>query len=350
MKKYLNILTALLTAVLLSLPQALPVRAEEGTLSLTVLGDSIAKGYSSDKTDRIESYGQLVAKQVGQEYSLSPSVVNYAQNGLDTSELNADILGRDDVLQNLGSADIILLTVGSNDLLDEFKKEAQEILSTDVKFSSADQALMKLHEEVKKNPLLVFKIIDALSKWDYAQFESQWDKAMKTIKEHKKDDAQIIVTNIYNPVYNLNLPGTMNKVVDNIIQNMNSIIQKKAHQYGYKVADLFDSGITAHVQSDGLHPSQEGQQLIAQEVRGEIKMPAPAQSADGTAIKGEDSPPQPPSPRQESGQSLDERNTTKKQDLKQNTKPATAILPVTIVVLVILLLAGGIKYCRREKK
>ena len=40
----------------------------------------------------------------------------------------------------------------------------------------------------------------------------------------KQEDAEIVVTNIYNPVANLKLPSTMNQVVEDIIKNMNGII------------------------------------------------------------------------------------------------------------------------------
>ncbi len=66
---------------------------------------------------------------------------------------------------SLSGADVILITMGSNDLLNEFKKTAQEILNTDTKFKSADEALKEVTEHVKSNPLLVFRIIDALGNW-----------------------------------------------------------------------------------------------------------------------------------------------------------------------------------------
>ncbi len=43
-----------------SLQQALPVRALEEIVTCTVLGDSIAKGYSSDKANKIDCYGRIV--------------------------------------------------------------------------------------------------------------------------------------------------------------------------------------------------------------------------------------------------------------------------------------------------
>lgn len=274
MKKYLKITAALMVMAVLCAWQVLPVKAWDEMITCTVLGDSIAKGYSSDKVIKIKSYGRIVTEKLAEENASYFNYMNYAKNGLNTKKLNDQILSRDTVKRSLNQSDIILLTMGSNDLLDEFKKEAQEILGTETKFRSANQALGELTEGVKKNPLIVLKIVDALSNWDYESFESEWIKAMDTITQQKKDSSQIVVTNIYNPVYNMDLPGTLNKVVENIIKNMNRIIDKRADEYGYQVVDLFHSNIAAFVQGDGLHPSQEGQELIAGLVYKEIENPS----------------------------------------------------------------------------
>lgn len=273
MKKYLKFTAALLSVVILSMQAVLPVRAWDGMITCTVLGDSIAKGYSSDKVNPIKCYGRIVTEQLSEENGTWFNYTNYAVNGLDTEGLNEKVLSRDTVKWSLNKSDIILLTMGSNDLLNEFKREAQEILNSDTKFRSANQAVGELKDGVKKNPLIVLKIIDALSNWDYESFEGQWITAMDTITQQKKDTAQIIVTNIYNPISNIEMPGTLNKVVEKIIKNMNTIIEKRAAEYGYQVIDLFGSNVAAFVQGDGLHPSQEGQELIAQMVYKRIEDP-----------------------------------------------------------------------------
>ena len=175
----------------------------------------------------------------------------------------------------------------------DYKKTAQEILNTDTKFKSADEALKEVTEHVKSNPLLVFRIIDALGNWDYQEFETQWIEAMDTISSCKKEEAQIVVTNIYNPVKQMELPGTMNQVVEDIIGNMNRILEKRSSEYGYQIADLANSQVTEHVQKDGLHPDQAGQDLIAEIVRAQItgyERNMPKSQVDGTAVKVEEIP------------------------------------------------------------
>lgn len=290
MRKFMRMVTTLLLIVTLSLQIILPVKAWDEVIACTVLGDSIAKGYSSDKVNKINCYGNIISDRLVEENQVYRDYANYAVNGLATQGLNEKILSRDTVKKSLNKSDIIFVTMGSNDLLNEFKKVAQDILNSETKFRSAGQAFGELEEAVKKNPLIVFKVIDALSKWDYGSFEVSWAQAMETISQQKKEGAQVIVTNIYNPIFNMNLPGAMNKVVEDIIKNMNSIIDKRASEFEYTVVNLFDSNIVAYVQGDGLHPSQEGQQIIADMVYKEIEDPvtkALAQNVDGMAVKGE---------------------------------------------------------------
>ena len=86
---------------------------------------------------------------------------------------------------------------------------------------------------------------------------------MKTVNSLKKDDAKVIVTTIYNPAGNMKLPSTLNKIVEDIIENMNAIIEKRAGKYDYEVADVYQSSVISHLQKDGVHPDSQGQQIIA---------------------------------------------------------------------------------------
>lgn len=235
----------------------------ERVMYAAVLGDSIAKGYSGEGEAELVPYGSLAVEEIAARENCGYEIENFARNGLDSAGMNEKILSREEVQDSLGRADVIFITVGSNDLLNECKSVVQEILNTDTKFKSANEALQVLEDSVQENPFLVLKIIGALGNWDYQSFESNWGEMMDTVKALEKEDARVIVTNIYNPVANLKLPSTMNQVVEDIIGNMNMIIEDHAGEYGYGVADTFDSNVSAHVQSDGLHPNQDGQQAIA---------------------------------------------------------------------------------------
>lgn len=240
--------------------------ADRESVNVTVLGDSIAKGYSRDKEVEITPYGTLVMEALAAENGVPYVIWNYGKNGLDSERMNTMILANDKVIHSLENSDIIFITVGSNDLLNAFKNAAREILETDGKFKTAGEAMEVLSQSVEKNPMLILKVIEAIQNWDYSVFEDQWVQMLDTIEGLKKEDAWIVVTNIYNPAANLELPSTMNRVVEDIIRNMNAIIERYGEEYGYQVADVYDSGVCEHVQEDGVHPDQEGQQIIADRI------------------------------------------------------------------------------------
>lgn len=250
-----------------------PENGEDGQtadtpLYVAVLGDSIAKGYCADKSVEIVPYAELAAERIAGQEDRLYEVGNFAKNGLDSVRLNAEILEQEEVREGIGRADIIFITVGSNDLLNECKNTVREILDIDTKFKSAEQALKVLEDAMAENPLLIVNIIAALGGWDYQSFLEEWKQMMTTVNGLRKEEAIVIVTNIYNPVENMELPSTMNGTAEDIIGNMNVIIEGYAGEYDYTVADVFSSGILEHVQADGLHPDQEGQELIADLVCG----------------------------------------------------------------------------------
>lgn len=239
------------------------VQTADSPLCVTVLGDSIAKGYCADKSVEIIPYAELAAEWIAGQQDRAYEVENFAKNGLDSERMNEEILEQEEVRDSISQADIIFITVGSNDLLNECKNTVREILNTDTKFKSAEQALKVLGDAMAENPLLIMDIIAAIGDWDYQSFMEQWKQMLTTVNGLKQEGAEVFVTNIYNPVENMELPSTMNGTVEDIIGNMNVIIEGYAGEYGYTVADVASSGVLEHVQADGLHPDQGGQELIA---------------------------------------------------------------------------------------
>ncbi len=256
--------------------KALPIHAspEENnsseSIGYTAFGDSIAKGYSADQENEIVNYPSLIAEDLASLSKKEVDLSNYAKNGLTTTKLNSVILTDGQVLESLEKADLVTLTIGANDLMNQFKKVASEILNNNQKFYNVDSALTALQDGISANPLLLVKVVGAIGGWDYASFEEQWDLAVGTINMHKPSDCQFVVTTIYNPVSKMELPGTLNAVVENIIGKMNQIIEDSAQEGGYQVADLYDSGISDYTQSDGLHPNQMGQGLIKELIENQL--------------------------------------------------------------------------------
>ena len=236
---------------------------ENGSISCTAFGDSIAKGYGGRGSEDLKSYSEILMEKISLETGRPAECVKYAKNGLDSARLNSVVFETEEAVSSMETADILTLTIGANDLMQEFKGAAQEVLGTERKFAGAYDAMDALMEGVEGNPLLIMKVLDVLNNWDYAAFEEQWVLAMEKIFAHRKESSQMIVTNIYNPVSRFELPGSMNQIVEDIILNMNEIMYQYAEKYDYCVVDLFSSDICDYLQEDGLHPNQEGQEIIA---------------------------------------------------------------------------------------
>jgi lysophospholipase L1-like esterase len=232
-------------------------------VTYVALGDSIPNGYIAADEEEMESYPYLITQDLENMGECQVEFSGYTKNGLTTAGLNTKYLADPEVEEKLETADIITITIGSNDLLNEFKDVSQNILKVDTKFKDAPSALSALQEGVADNPLMLVSVVKAITSWDYEAFETDWVTLMDTLKTDCQEDPQIIVTTIYNPVAGTELPGTLNAVVNSVIGGMNDVIIDYAEVYGYQVADLLGVGIEEHTQSDGLHPNQEGNRLIA---------------------------------------------------------------------------------------
>lgn len=235
---------------------------DDGIWEYVALGDSISNGYSADLESEIISYPQLIANDVKEIAGEEVELARDTKNGLTTTKLNSVILQREDVQESLKKADFVTVTIGANDLMNQFKKVSREILNNNTRFLTANQAVEALQDGIKANPLLLVKVVSAISNWDYTSFEDQWKLAMENIDSMRPEGSEMVVTTIYNPTESMELPGTLNAIVEGLISKMNDIIISYADDYDYRVVELMDSGIGEKVQSDGLHPSQDGQQLI----------------------------------------------------------------------------------------
>ncbi len=236
--------------------------ADDGILEYVALGDSIPNGYCADSEEEIVSYPELIANDLQEIAGEEVELAHDTKNGLTTTKLNSVVLQREDVQEALEKADVVTVTIGANDLMNQFKKVSREILNNNTHFLTANQAVEALESGIKENPLLLVKVVSAISNWDYTSFEEQWELAMENIDSMRPEESTLTVTTIYNPTESMELPGTLNAIVEGLISKMNDIIVSYEDDYDYQVVELMDSGIGEKVQSDGLHPNQEGQQLI----------------------------------------------------------------------------------------
>lgn len=274
MKKYFRTAAVLFLAVILTgAPDHVQETAETAHTGVdsevekiygTVLGDSIARGYSTEKNVRIECYGSIVIKRKAEDEGCLYEIRNYARDGLNTEQLSKEVLARGEVLRDLAKSDIILISTGSNDLLEQCRTVIGRSLGREEELTDIEQAAKELKAQIEENPVLVFQIAEALAGWDCRAFEEEWTGMMDTVTGAKKDGAEIVVNNIYNPAENMELPDPVKRAAAGMIRDMNDIIDSYAREYGYTAADLEGSDVSEHVQSDGVHPDQTGQERIAE--------------------------------------------------------------------------------------
>lgn len=253
--------------------QAADQESEE-YICYVALGDSIPNGYYGRQEAEIVGYPILLAGDLQKVSGRRVHLGQFTKNGLTTKKLNANMLAEPSVQEQIAQADVITLTIGANDLMNEFKKVSREILGNETRFLTADEALEALQDGIAENPLLLMSVAAEIGGWDYASFEEKWLLTMENISAYRKQDAQMAVTTIYNPMESRELPGTLNAVVEGVISGMNEIIQKHSEEYAYQVVDLFDSGIEENTQSDGLHPNQTGQNMIRELIEYELDLDA----------------------------------------------------------------------------
>lgn len=218
-----------------------------------VLGDSIAAGYLQEGYVRGGTLPETsYAARVGKELSVTP--INHAWSGITSMELLEQLKnGAYDA--SLEGAELVTLSVGSNDLLRPFTDCVNKVLGADIAGSSEEE-LMKVFQE-KYNPMTETGLKNLQEKWKELRKEllaspaikEAPDKFANTFSEiieeirKKAPDARILVTSFYNPyrTFNLSLPGIIDFDLGNIcgknIDAMNQALRTKKE--GYELVDVF---------------------------------------------------------------------------------------------------------------
>lgn len=154
-----------LLSVLLAFACALPAFAADGAKNYVVMGDSIAQGsglYNSDQA----AYGRIVADTNGYNYA------NFGVNGLRSWDL-IEQLKTDPVASSVAAADIVSLSIGGNDYL--------------------QQDLPKIFSDIARGD---YKIINDIQN----NFRGYFAEIISLLKAANPDVALFVQT-LYNPQY-----------------------------------------------------------------------------------------------------------------------------------------------------
>lgn len=242
-----------------------PGRKEEPeTFVYAALGDSIPNGYTASADDSVEGYPELLAEEIGAKEEIPPELLRWTKDGLTVGGLCETYLSDTKVQEGLNRAGLITVTVGANDLLKKYRELYREVFGDDISAKDLDTVADTMKKSASENPRLMAEAAKMMYRWDCSDFERDWKKAMEIIRENRREDGEVIVTTIYCPLMPEDGPELLDQMTEVMIGRMNGIITGNAEAYGYQTVDL--SGIEEHLQSDGLHPDRQGQQMIMERI------------------------------------------------------------------------------------
>ncbi len=253
--------------------------ARSSKTAYVALGDSIAAGYGlpgysgSQETPPADSYQSVVSR------FLKTDPVNFAVTGDDSTDC-INILNSGKADEALSDAGIITISIGSNDLLKPFIEIAKEAFGITESNGSMDISKLEAYYAGFKDASLIDilaiandfadKIKDNKVLHEKAQgFSSNFSKIIDILKE-KAPEAEIYVTNIYNPYKDVMVLGNS---ADAYIKEINNAFTDNSESYTLidvytlfakenLVNTKFDISDLGNINLDP-HPSKEGHARIA---------------------------------------------------------------------------------------
>jgi len=249
--------------------------------SYVALGDSITYGTSLlDYTN--SRFSSLLAN------NLRINTENYGIDGM-TSEWLLSDLNKGKHSSKIKQADLITLSIGSNDLLIAFYKavasayglefydnnvidEAKEKFLV-ASLSEKYDMIKKLYNEVS-SPKMKTNIDKA-----YKNYEKNFSRVIKYLKK-ENPTATIVAVEYYNPYHTLSIPffdetsEKINKYLDTYVEKLNNYLYKN-QKLGYKIAYIKDNFYLAKACNSRLslftfnldpHPNKLGHYIIYSEI------------------------------------------------------------------------------------
>lgn len=171
-------------------------------LNLLIMGDSIAKGYGS--SEKLEGgFGTILGEK------LSANVTNLGIIGLDSKQL-LEKLSTEKFQEAVKDADVLCLSIGSNDLLKPFLAEFADVLGVEGEEKELFKKIQdKMSKTAKKNPISAANMLSSAMKKltnnpdlnkACEQFPDRFNEIITKIHDINPDII-IYADNIYNPYF-----------------------------------------------------------------------------------------------------------------------------------------------------
>ena len=257
--------------------------AENQFANYVALGDSIAYGYGLENKD-VESY----AARVKEKYNIEASnFKNLAVSGMTCAEFY-QIIQTAEYTEAIKKADLLTISIGSNELLGIVKKAVSEILEIpfdDPAFLIKAQEKFLNANVIEKARLLreiynFFTSEEAKVEIENAikSYQENWNNALIYIKEINPQ-ATIVATEFYNPYYEFSLASyDLGGFVDESIQKLNQILIARSNgEQEYKIAKIYEAfnttdpritnvAISAEKFNLDPHPNSLGHEIICTKI------------------------------------------------------------------------------------
>lgn len=204
-------------------------------LKIVSLGDSIPDGYRlSDKSD---SFDNMFAE------TLNSSFYEHSYIGMRSDDLLRD-LDLKEVKENVKSADVVIINIGANDLLDLFDYVDLSEVGIVVEAGTTPKANLDIKTiSILKEYLhnIFTNKLKPMSMKAATDFSITFPLIIEKVREYNPN-AKIIVNNLYNPFFNISVPllkidlSDIEKICDEVITEFNSVIN--SHE-GYEIIDIY---------------------------------------------------------------------------------------------------------------
>lgn len=140
-------------------------------INLVALGDSLTEGVGDEKHE--QGYSGRIAKKIDKKYDITVSMSNFGKSGDRSDQIQKRLQTQPDFQREVGRANVILMTVGGNDLQQSLLKNISAKTPTDL--SAAIVAGQK-------------------------QYENKLADLFKAVR-NQNSDAPIFIFGNYNPLF-----------------------------------------------------------------------------------------------------------------------------------------------------
>lgn len=210
---------------------ALPAAAEQSVklsdeLKIVALGDSLTRGTGDIEGKGYAGYVSDLLKQAGTEVSL----INLGIKGLTSSQL-ADQMKQKEIERQIGQADVIMMTIGGNDLF----------LGGQTLSDLSEAGIKGLEDEFLMNIKTIMTNIRAVN-----------------------TEATVYLLGLYNPFSELQNGELMSSIVRDWNYKTVETLARDSKTVFVPTYDLFQLNTTGYLFTDHFHPNEKGYRLMAE--------------------------------------------------------------------------------------